>query len=68
MYINDIVRDIGSNIRLFTEDISLFIIVDNPVTAADSLNTDLNKTSQWAATRPRGYKTFSCSTQLSMKF
>ena len=52
MYINDIVRDIGSNIRLFTEDISL------PVTAADSLNTDLNKISQWAATRPRGYKTF----------
>ena len=50
VYINDIVRDIGSNIRLFADDTSLFIIVDNPVTAADSLNTDLTKISQWAAT------------------
>ena len=49
VYINDIVKDIGSNIRLFADDTSLFIIVDNPVTAADSLNTDLNKISQWAA-------------------
>ena len=50
VYINDIVRDIGSNIRLFADDTSLFIIVDNPVTAADSLNTDLKIISQWAAT------------------
>ena len=50
VYINDIVRDIGSNIRLFADDSSLFIIVDNPLTAADSFNTDLNKISQWAAT------------------
>ena len=50
VYINDIVRHIGSNIRLFAGDTSLFIIVDNPVTAADSLNADLNKISQWAAT------------------
>ena len=50
MYINDIVRDIGSNIRLFADDTSLFVIVDNPVTAADSLNTDLTKITQWAAT------------------
>ena len=50
VHINDIVRDIGSNIRLFADDTGLFIIVDNPVTAADSLNTDLTKISQWAAT------------------
>ena len=50
VYINDIVKDIGSNIRLFADDTSLFIIVDNPATAADSLNTDLTKISQWAAT------------------
>ena len=50
VYINDIVRNIGSNIRLFADDTSLFIIVDNPVTTADSFNTDLNKISQWAAT------------------
>ena len=31
LYINDIVNDIGSNIRLFADDTSLFIIVDDPV-------------------------------------
>ena len=50
LYINDIVNDIGSNIRLFADDTSLFIIVDNPVTAAECLNSDLNKLSRWAAT------------------
>ena len=37
LYINDIVNDIGSNIRLFADDTSLFIIVENPVTAAASI-------------------------------
>ena len=50
IYINDIVHDIGSNIRLFADDISLFIIADNPLTAARNLNTDLEKISRWAAT------------------
>ena len=50
LYINDIVLDIGSNICLFADDTSLFIIVDNPVAAADCLNNDLDKISQWAAT------------------
>ena len=31
LYINDIVTDIGSHIRLFADDTSLFIIVDNPI-------------------------------------
>ena len=34
IYINDIVHGIGSNIRLFADNTSLFIIVDNPLTAA----------------------------------
>ena len=50
LYINDIVTDIGSHIRLFADDTSLFIIVDNPITAANCLNTDLNKISRWAET------------------
>ena len=49
VYINDIVKAIGSDICLFADDIYLFIIVDNPVTVVDSLNTDLNKILQWAA-------------------
>ena len=43
LYINDIVNDIGSNIRLFADDTSLFLVVDNPNTAAETLNTDLEK-------------------------
>ena len=50
LYINDIVTDISSNIRLFADDTSLYIIVDNPTTAADCLSMDLNKISRWAAT------------------
>ena len=35
VYINDIVTYIGSNIRLFADDTSLYIIVDNPLVTAD---------------------------------
>ena len=48
LYINDIVNDIGANIRLFADDTSLFIIVDDPVTAAECLNADLSRISNWA--------------------
>ena len=51
MYINDIVNDIGSNILLFADDASLFIIVEDPLIAAGSLNTDINRISKWAAIR-----------------
>ena len=46
LYINDIVKNIGSNIRLFADDTSFFIIVDNPTTAALCLNSDLEKLSR----------------------
>ena len=39
VYINDIVRNINSSISLFADDISLYIIVENPQSAARSLNT-----------------------------
>ena len=48
MYINDIVEDIDSTIRLFADDTSLYIIVDEPVHAAHTLNLDLVKISCWA--------------------
>ena len=50
LFINDIVTDIGSNIRLFADDTSLYIIVDNPTTAAELLNLDLEKIIKWAKT------------------
>ena len=45
VYINDIVTDIGANIRLFADDTSLYIIVENPVDASLCLNRDLQKIS-----------------------
>ena len=50
LYISDIVNDIGANIRLFADDTSLFIIVDDPETAAECLNADLSRISNWADT------------------
>ena len=48
IYTNDIVDDIHSCIRLFADDTSLYIIVDNPISAADELNADLAKMHAWA--------------------
>ena len=46
--INDIVVDIHSSIRLFADDTSLYVIVDNPQQAANLLNADLAKIHLWA--------------------
>ena len=48
LLINDIVHDIGSSIRLFADDTSLYIIVDDPIVAAELLNADLEKIAEWA--------------------
>ena len=48
IYINDIVNDIQTNIRLFADDTSLYIIVENPISSADFLNNDLNKIHDWS--------------------
>ena len=48
IYINDIVNEVGSNIRLFADDTSLYLIVDKPETAANLMNADLNKIHEWS--------------------
>lgn len=48
LYINDIVHEIHSDIRLFADDTSLYIIVDFPESAAQILNLDLERISNWA--------------------
>ena len=50
VFTNDIVNENGSCIRLFADDISLFIIADDPVASAERLNADLIKILQWAET------------------
>jgi hypothetical protein len=46
--INDIVADINSSIKLLADDASLYMIVDDPVDAAESLNTNLAKIHDWS--------------------
>ena len=48
VYINDIVQEIYSTIRLFADDTSLYIIVESPEEVESTLNQDLNKISAWA--------------------
>jgi hypothetical protein len=47
-FINDIVTDVQSTIKLFADDTSLYLIVDDPNETADSLNNDVTKIHDWA--------------------
>ena len=49
LYINDIVEGIHASIRLFADDTSLYIIVDDPLDAAITLNSDLSRIHRWAS-------------------
>ena len=51
LYINDIVADIHSCVRLFADATSLYIIVDNPISAAKMTYTDLETIPRWAEKR-----------------
>ena len=41
-------KELRANIRLFADDTSLFVIVEDPITAANLLSNDLTKISSWA--------------------
>ena len=43
VYINDIASVVQSEIHLFADDTIIYVAVDNPATAADALNSDLDK-------------------------
>ena len=48
MYINDIVNDIKSTIRLIADDTSMYIIVDSLDNVSNTLNQDLATLAPWA--------------------
>jgi hypothetical protein len=48
LYINDIVGNIQSQVRLFADDTSIFLIVDNAIESADIFNRDLNTITSWS--------------------
>ena len=48
IYINDIVDDIETNIRLFEDDTTVHLVVDNQNRTADLLNSDIHKEHNWS--------------------
>ena len=48
IYINDLERNIKSNVKFFADDTMLFSIVNDPILSASELNHDLNVINQWA--------------------
>ena len=48
VYINDLERNIKSNVKFFADDTMLFSIVKNPEISANDLNHDLDVIHQWA--------------------
>ena len=51
VYINDIVNELQAHVRLFADDTSLYIVVENPNNAAITLNNDLSFISTWSDDR-----------------
>ena len=47
VYINDIVNELQAHVRLFADDTSLYIVVENPNNAVVTLNNDLRFISTW---------------------
>lgn len=48
IFINDLVVDIECNIKLFADDTSVYITVENPFTSGTLLNSDLEKINEWS--------------------
>ena len=66
IYIKDIVRGIQSCMHLFADDLTLYIIVDLPDSAALILNNNLERISVWSNLwlvkfNPNESETFFCS-------
>ena len=48
IYINDLEKNIKSNVKLFADDTMLFSVVNNPAISTNELNHGLKVISQWA--------------------
>ena len=48
IYINDLEKNIKSNVKFFADDTMLFSIVENPAASAADMNDDLEFIHQWA--------------------
>ena len=48
VYINDITDGLKSEVRIFADDTSLFVVVDDPIASFEILNHDLKLIEKWA--------------------
>ena len=48
IFINGIVQDIDAQIKLFADDTSLYLVVDDPIETVETLNGDLDKINIWS--------------------
>ena len=48
IYIKDIVRTLNCSVRLFADNTSLYVIVENPINAANILNSNLSSMHAWS--------------------
>ena len=48
IFINDIVLEIGCSIKLFADDTSIYVVIENPNQAAETLNINLQKVHKWS--------------------
>ncbi len=56
LYINDIVNDIQSVIKLFADDTSMSLALKTPNVRADIVNSDLHKINHWAKKKKKNGK------------
>ncbi len=48
IFINDIVDEIDASVKLFADDTSLYLEIDNAVESAEKLNRDIDRIHQWS--------------------
>ena len=48
IYINDIIFEVNCSIKLFADDTTIYVTIENPQTGAEILNRNLEKISNWS--------------------
>ena len=55
IYINDLSDNLESNVKLFADDTSMFLVVCDPINTSQKLNNDLDKVSLRANKRKMSF-------------
>ena len=55
IYINDLSDNLESNVKLFADDTSMFLVVFDPINTSQKLDNDLDKVSLWANKRKMSF-------------